>query len=105
MNTTIDTVLATKTLEELTSTQSVSEEEKVNFSQAKVEECIKYLRLQNGCTGETEGNEQYIGKGDKQIAKAVGLSLAQVQEVRDAMTAKIAELSPKEEQTLPVAEL
>jgi len=29
----------------------------------------KYLKWQYGCVGETEGNEEFIGRGDDYIAK------------------------------------
>lgn len=93
MSTTVTNVLKDKTLADLVDDPQVSGPAAVNYTQEKVEEALKCLKWQDGCS-ETEGNEGYIGLGDSQIAKKVGLSVAQVKKIKEDREAKIAALTP-----------
>lgn len=92
----LDSALDGKKLTDLQDSVSTGSVEEVEPRKETIEEAIKYLKWQTGCS-ETEGNEEYIGKGDGQICKKLGLSKSQLNEIRAALNAKVAELTPKEE--------
>ena len=90
----VDTVLSGKSLEDLQDVAPEVAATKPSLTQAKVEEVLKYLKFQNGTVGNTEGNEDYIGKGDGQICSLVDITKDQLKEVKVALSAKITELTP-----------
>lgn len=91
----IQTVLDSKTVEELKADVPVASVEDKELTDEKVEVVLKCLKYQNGCS-ETEGNEEFIGLGDGKIAIKAGLTLDQVREIKTAKEAKLAELASKE---------
>lgn len=90
----MDTYFKDKTLNDLQDEKSVKEEVKPTFTKAMKDECVKYLRWQNGCIGEVD--EKYVGKGDSQICSLVGIEKGQLDQFKADYNAKIAELTNPE---------
>ena len=83
-----------KELKDLQWVKPTREQKEKPFTDTKKDQCLKYLRWQNGCTS-TEENKEYIGKGDVQICKLVGITKTQLVQFRANLTKKIVELTPK----------
>ncbi len=93
----IETVIASKELADLTEVKEVTEVTKPKITDEQVEVVLKCLKWQNGCS-ETEGNEEFIGLGDDRIAKKAGITKEDFLAVKEAREAKMSELNaPKEE--------
>lgn len=91
-----DTYFADKTLVDLQDEKIPTTEVKPTFTKAKKDECLKYVKWQDGCVGQTEGNEEYIGKGDKYICKKVGITQVQLDKFKADMNEAVVALQPKE---------
>lgn len=85
----LNDILSGKSLEDLVDTPTPSEVVEPKLTQENVNLVLNCLKFQNGGP---EGNEEFIGLGDSQIASKAGLTLEQVQEIKTARDSKIAEL-------------
>ncbi len=97
----IKTVIDSKTIEELQADKPVASVKPKELTDEKVELVLKCLKYQDGCS-ETEGNEEFIGLGDGQIALKAGLTVDQVREIKTAKDAKVAELTKPVEEPIEV---
>lgn len=98
-----DSYFDDKKLEDLQNSVSLTNDEDLgNFTKVKKDECLKYVKWQEGCVGESEGNEEYIGKGDKYICRKVGITQEQLDTFRANLNEAVVALQPAE---LKVAEL
>lgn len=100
----IKTVVDSKTIEELQADKPVASVEPKELTDEKVEVVLTCLKYQGGCSA-TEGNEEFIGLGDGQIALKAGLTLDQVREIKTAKDAKVAELTAPKVVAEPIAEI
>ena len=92
----IKELMKDKKIEDLKDIVSVVAKDAPALTNEKIEAAIKYLKFQGGCSC-SEGNEDFIGKGDNYIKQNLKISDAQLKEIKEEIKIKIDELTPKEE--------
>jgi len=87
----IKTILEDKTLDDLVEDSAGEVSPPPELTAEKIELALKCLKWQCKCT-ETEGNEAFIGLGDKQITKLAGISLDQLDSIKAERDSTISNL-------------